>query len=402
MRTAVGTTVITRITTKRTKNNDNNNDKHHEEHHEEHHHNHHHLFESIPTVLQFATLFGEGGMSFHSHPKPESEHDQLVIMSYNIWNYNKPWELRHHMIADEVAKTLPDIIAWQEVRYSAWDEMSWKLQNKEDRWGGARLQVEQLASALHSKGLKYHFIYQPAMVYTHSLPDYEIEGLSFFSKYPILDSNFVSLSKDLTNPEDVHQRVCLRALIQTPHGKVNVFVTHMSLNNDSQERNAVEILHFADRYDYPQVLMGDFNCLPNATAIQFLIGNHTLSGKTGNFVDAWATYATNQAPHCDTNGICTQPCTRATHNATCWETHGHTFNVLDDAPTKRIDFVLVRGGLEVEEVRFVGNAPQMRGDNRIMASDHLGLVTKFKNKTKYNGDNIVMVWNIWGLSRGLR
>jgi hypothetical protein len=31
---------------------------------------------------------------------------------------------------------------------------------------------------------------QPSMVYIHSMPDYEIEGLSFFSKYPILESNY--------------------------------------------------------------------------------------------------------------------------------------------------------------------------------------------------------------------
>ena len=49
--------------------------------------------------------------------KFESKSGLLTLLSYNIWNYNAPWKLRHRMIADEVVTVLPDIIAWQEVRY---------------------------------------------------------------------------------------------------------------------------------------------------------------------------------------------------------------------------------------------------------------------------------------------
>lgn len=50
--------------------------------------------------------------------KDEGKSDgKLKILSYNIWNYNSPWKSRHQMIAEEVAKIVPDIIAWQEVRY---------------------------------------------------------------------------------------------------------------------------------------------------------------------------------------------------------------------------------------------------------------------------------------------
>lgn len=52
-----------------------------------------------------------------SNNNEEKSDGKLKILSYNIWNYNSPWKIRHKMIADEVAKILPDIIAWQEVRY---------------------------------------------------------------------------------------------------------------------------------------------------------------------------------------------------------------------------------------------------------------------------------------------
>lgn len=123
-------------------------------------------------------------------------------------------------------------------------------------------------------------------------------------------------------------------------------------------RNSLEILEFANQYSYPQILLGmpfhtsfrllilhytgDFNCIPNATAIQFFTGKHELEGKTGNFRDAWVDYTSQLAQQCDALGSeCTRKCTRTTPNSTCWEEFGYTFNALDDAPRKRIDFMLV-------------------------------------------------------------
>lgn len=128
---------------------------------------------------------------------------------------------------------------------------------------------------------------------------------------------------------------------------------------------------------------GDFNCLPDSVSIEFLTGARTIDSVTGNFVDAWADYTSHLKSQCDEFGFCERRCTRTTHNASCWEVDGHTFNALDETPRKRIDFVLVRGA-RVDDVIFVGNEPLMEGDTKIMASDHFGMLANLRidNKEK--------------------
>jgi hypothetical protein len=89
--------------------------------------------------------------------------------------------------------------------------MSSEGQNKHERWGGGRLQAEHLLNELYKLGFKYNFVYQvcavpslltsipyhqflfiqPAMIYVHNLPEFEIEGISIFSKHPILETGHI-------------------------------------------------------------------------------------------------------------------------------------------------------------------------------------------------------------------
>ncbi len=124
-------------------NNDNNNDNNNRNnlnHIHEHNHDNEHAFADHDLPFDFHFIPPQNAQS--DNTKQQTNSDVLTVLSYNIWNYNSPWKKRQHLIADEVSKVLPDIIAWQEVRYSLWDQMDRKLQTKEERWGGDRLQVK--------------------------------------------------------------------------------------------------------------------------------------------------------------------------------------------------------------------------------------------------------------------
>ena len=56
------------------------------------------------------------------------------------------------------------------------------------------------------------------------------EGVAVFSKYPIVESEYLMMSRELDNEDDAHQRICLRVAVNTPNnGVVNFFVSHLAL-----------------------------------------------------------------------------------------------------------------------------------------------------------------------------
>ena len=70
--------------------------------------------------------------------------------------------------------------------------------------------------------------------------------------------------------EDDHQRMCLRALIDVPgRGKVNFFVTHLTLSDAARDRTVAEI------WDFVQNITHDMG--PDANVPNVLTGNISLS-----------------------------------------------------------------------------------------------------------------------------
>ena len=56
------------------------------------------------------------------------------------------------------------------------------------------------------------------------------EGTAIFSRYPIVDTDYVLLSRDVGRKEDSHQRAVLRVTVDTPQlGLFHVFVSHFAL-----------------------------------------------------------------------------------------------------------------------------------------------------------------------------
>merc|ERR1712228_46745 len=91
--------------------------------------------------------------------------------------------------------------------------------------------------------------------------EYVHEGVAIFSKFPVLSTNVLKLSRDPKSSGDFHQRILLTALVDTPIGRVNFMTTHLSLDDNAQKRTLGEIAQYANNLKDPCILVGDFNCI---------------------------------------------------------------------------------------------------------------------------------------------
>jgi endonuclease/exonuclease/phosphatase family metal-dependent hydrolase len=273
-----------------------------------------------------------------SNPDEEQQR-KLTVMSVNLWNYNH-WERRKALLTAELVRMNPAIVGFQEVRAKrlAHDTAS-------------RFQVDDLASMLPG----YQFVSRPAMTFQEGGQELHSEGVAIFSRFPIIESSVLELSQDLTDSGDFHKRVCQRALIETPHGRVNFFVTHLSLSGKSRARTLPEIGEWIQSFDqYPAVLLGDFNAVldTKSNPLTKYYGMHDL------WLDLYPSASDRQ---------------------------GWTFNAW--FPKSRIDYIFYRGlaGLSMEilgttpthiaGLRPMGGVNDMKG--KLFPSDHMLLYGEF-------------------------
>jgi endonuclease/exonuclease/phosphatase family metal-dependent hydrolase len=191
-------------------------------------------------------------------------------------------------------------------------------------------------------------------------------GNAILSRHPILEHRNVPLP----GAESGETRALLYALVETPHGKLPVFVTHLNwkLHHGSvrvaQVRAIVEhIFSLApiDETRLPPVLMGDFNAEPASDEIRYLCGYTGLSGETVYFADAWIY-----------GGDGSQGATFDRRNR---------FAALAHEPPRRIDYLFVRGPDrafrgEPLTTRLAFAAPRETPGGELWPSDHFGLVTE--------------------------
>ena len=202
---------------------------------------------------------------------------KIRVCTLNIWNYNDPWPTRRQLIANTITQHNPDIIGFQEIRHSGQ-----KNENKQN-------QAQQLANLLP----EYTYIYRPAQ---QNPEKNEWEGLAIFSRLPIQNSSFIKLSRDPNDNRDNHQRIVLRAQIQTPAGNLNFFNTHLSLSQQGRIRTTQEITAYVNQYsgDLPSILVGDFNDTPDRPAIQHIT-------QSAQLIDTWAQQNPNDPGHTFSN-----------------------------------------------------------------------------------------------------
>ena len=76
-------------------------------------------------------------------------------------------------------------------------------------------------------------MYKAAMIYKSENRE---EGLSIFSRYPIVDEDWVSLGN---TPNDLNNRICLKASILIENKLIEVFNTHWTFDYANSNSMAV-------------------------------------------------------------------------------------------------------------------------------------------------------------------
>eukprot|EP01065_Artemidia_motanka_P028357 TRINITY_DN33646_c0_g1_i1.p1 TRINITY_DN33646_c0_g1~~TRINITY_DN33646_c0_g1_i1.p1 ORF type:complete len:517 (+),score=124.98 TRINITY_DN33646_c0_g1_i1:59-1609(+) len=288
----------------------------------------------------------------------------LALICYNIWNFNGHWEHRSELIAKAIQSPdyrgpAPDILAIQEVRHDNGGPGNVGPEQ-------SRHQVDHLLWRMERMGV-YQVVWAPAMSYlqTDNGVAYQTEGPALMTRLPVLGVDAIQLTRRWPKDRgDEHQRLVIGATVLTDQfGAVNVMTSHLSLSDPARLSNVVEICRWAKQFERragakATLLMGDLNMIPSDAAMSFLLGKKEVDGERCDFRDAWNVAAERRH---ELGGDFLKK--------------GITFNNLDDEPKKRIDFVMVRGGIPNSAFRLfevIGSKAHTHPD-RVPPSDHLGL-----------------------------
>ena len=246
-------------------------------------------------------------------------------MTFNIWNYQSRWRDRRELIAGLILAHNPDAVALQETRHDF-------------RYERGKGQGEQLAEMTG-----YLAFSHTAQVYI-PIPRVD-EGLTILTRQPPRHTAVRRLTLLPRERRDENHRICLCATLPAGSRELHVFDTHFSLSARARQTNAVEVARFVAEQSgsHPAVLMGDLNAEPDSLPVRFLLGDQSIDGERGDFVDCWV------AAHPGDVG----------------------FTYASWGPFQRIDYVLGRnlGGMALQ-AQIVGD----EASDGVFPSDHMGIV----------------------------
>ncbi len=269
----------------------------------------------------------------------------LRVATLNIWNRFGPWDQRLPAIRAEVARLAPDLLGLQEVlRLDAGE-------------GDGLDQAAAIASTLG-----YHVAYARA----HDEGWY---GNAALSRWPIVRSETFELPRLGTE----EKRTLLHADVDSPHGRIPFFVTHLNWKFDEGHVRVAQIREIALRITklvgpergrsldaFPAILVGDFNAEPDSDEIRFLRGLTSLGeNRRVYYQDAFGLA-----------GDGTPGYTFAKRNA---------FAAPLREPDRRIDYIFVRG----RDERMRGEPLDARvcfdsDAEGVFPSDHFGVVANLR------------------------
>ena len=200
----------------------------------------------------------------------------LAVCTLNVWHFTGDYRTRLARLAVLLQSQECHVVLLQEMR-TEWT------------FFGARHIISDLVAMMPQKSLS--FDYRPAMAYIQR-SSFEMEGLAILSYLPLLKVEAFPLSRNMTDEEDQHQRLLLRATVQvSSQGQtVDFFNTHMSLSSSARARNALEIsaLMREKRVDgVPQILAGDLNAEPDDFLYKHLTEELTDIGNCGLTFQSW-------------------------------------------------------------------------------------------------------------------
>jgi endonuclease/exonuclease/phosphatase family metal-dependent hydrolase len=283
--------------------------------------------------------------------------ERLAIATLNIWNKAGPYAQRVGLIRAELERLRPDVLGLQEV-----------LRLMRDGEPVLTPEADQATEIAHDLG--YEIAYAPAADYGGGLAF----GNAVLSRHPILRARTFGLP----SCDSGESRSLLYALIETPHGELPVFVTHLNwkLHHGSVRVEQVKFiverifeLAPVDERRLPALLMGDLNAEPDSDEIRYLRGLKTLDGRSVYFADSWL-YA----------GDGGQGATFDRRNR---------FAALAHEFPRRIDYIFVRGPDrklrgEPLSTRLAWATPEASAEGEIWPSDHFGLITEIAASPRDN------------------
>lgn len=225
---------------------------------------------------------------------------RLRVLTLNIWNRQGPWEQRLDLIRAGVRRLDPDLIALQEVLVHR-----------------GHSQADDIGAGLGYAG---------AFGQADDFGGDTVFGNAVLSRWPIVKQSVFALPVGDAD----EQRSLLCTEIQSPHGVIPFFVTHLNWKFHHGIHRERQVVAIADHVHgaapiagLPPVLAGDFNAEPEAAEIRFLKGLQSLEGKSTFFADCFAIAGVGPGFTYD-----------ATRNPFAASTHEYP---------RRIDYVFVRG-----------------------------------------------------------
>jgi endonuclease/exonuclease/phosphatase family metal-dependent hydrolase len=182
------------------------------------------------------------------------------------------------------------------------------------------------------------------------------EGPAILSRWPIVETEIVDLPRCV---KFYDPRVVLRAVVETPRGRLQVFSTHTS-HDACQVKRLGEIMR-AHAGPLPALLMGDFNAAESTDWMQALV-------RDAELVDAF----------------------RAANPSAAGPTVWQRPDAPDSTVTRRVDFIFVGRGREVSArvraSRVVLSTPGGLADGTTLwPSDHYGVLAELSLDARQAG-----------------
>jgi endonuclease/exonuclease/phosphatase family metal-dependent hydrolase len=189
--------------------------------------------------------------------------DVVRVLTLNLWGEQPPLDRRLEIVTEACRALAPDVVALQEVRVVP---------------GTVPNTAGTLAAALG-----WSWVFEVATPWGGG-----DEGLAILSRLPIARHAHA----ELPHAVPTERRIVLGAGIETPHGELAVFTTHLNYRlaeGVKREDQVVAVDAFAAAWEskLPKILVGDFNAVPESDEIRFLRGQHTSGGRRTFWQDAW-------------------------------------------------------------------------------------------------------------------
>ena len=204
-------------------------------------------------LLLAAVLFLLNASKPGSHPvacpsacateKLSTANKPLRILSLNMFHGHPDFtqfEQRTALLSQEIGRLAPDIVLLQEVP-----------------WVSNQNPIAQQFAEQNG----FNYVYLRANG-NHQLIGFE-EGVAIFSQYPLKQISYTELQPVAGLFEN---RVVLHATVETPHGDIDLFVTHLTSSKASVNAAQVEsLLAFVQtEATHPAIIAGDFNAVESS------------------------------------------------------------------------------------------------------------------------------------------